>query len=408
LKDDISSAGEGMSERWILHVDLDAFYASVEELLNPALRGKPVIVGGDPDRRGVVASCSYAARVFGVRSAMPMSRAVRLCPQAVIVHGHYREYSKYSRMVMDILWQITPQIEQISIDEAFMDVSGCEKLWGSVEQIAQMIQHRVTNETNLPVSLGAAACKLVAKIACEFGKPNGLVVVAPGTEANFLAPLPIERLWGVGKATAARLQALGIHKIGDLAAYPTVSLTRVLGQHSAALQNQARGLDPSPVNVNHDRRSVSQERTFDKDVGDKNRLLRVLLQLCEQVAWRMRTEGFVGQTVHIKVRYPDFTTFTRQVTLKQPTDQGQVIYQEATRLLDENWQTSLPLRLLGVGVSGLVEHGGYQLNLFEHKDLRQSKLNVTIDIIRERFGDSAIQRASLLEHPSKLDHRDGH
>jgi DNA polymerase-4 len=172
------------------------------------------------------------------------------------------------------------------------------------------------------------------------------------------------------------------------------------------LQNQARGLDPTPVIVNHDRRSVSQERTFDKDVGDRSRLQRLLLQLSEQVAWRMRTDGLVGQTVHIKLRYPDFTTLTRQVTLKQPTDQGQILYLEAVRLLDENWQSSIPLRLLGVGMSGLIEHGGYQLDMFDHKDLRQSKLNETLDTIRERFGDNAIQRASLTDHPSKLDDRD--
>ena len=337
---------------------------------------------------------------------MPMSRALRLCPQASVVHGHYHEYGRYSRMVMDILWQVSPQVEQISIDEAFLDVSGCEKLWEPVEQIAHMIQHRVSEEANLPVSLGVAACKLVAKIACDYGKPHGLVVVAPGTEASFLSPLPIERLWGVGKVMAARLQVLGMYKIGDLAAYPPAALVRVLGHNGSVLQEQARGLDPTPVIVNHERRSVSQERTFDKDVGDKSRLQRVLLQLSEQVAWRMRTEGLVGQTVHIKVRYPDFTTFTRQVTLKQPTDQGQVIYQEAVRLLDENWQMSVPLRLLGVGMSGLIEHGGYQLNLFEHKDLRQSRLNVTIDTIRERWGDNAIQRASLLDHLTKLDDRD--
>jgi DNA polymerase-4 len=395
-----------MSERWIIHVDLDAFYASVEELLDPSLRGKPVVVGGDPNGRGVVASCSYAARAFGIRSAMPMAWALRLCPQAVIVHGHYREYSKYSRLVMDILWQVTPQVEQISIDEAFLDVSGCEKLWGPVEQIAHMIQQRVNEEGNLPVSLGVAACKLVAKIACDYGKPHGLVIVAPGTEAGFLAPLPIERLWGVGKVTAARLQALGMHKIGDLAACPTASLVRALGHNAGALQNQAQGLDPSPVNVNRDRRSVSQERTFDKDVGDRSRLQRLLLQLSEQVAWRMRTDGLLGQTVHIKLRYPDFTTITRQVTLKQPTDQGQIIYQEAVRLLGENWQSSIPLRLLGVGMSGLIEHGGYQLNLFDHKDLRQSKLDEAVDTIRERFGDGAIQRASLIDHPTRLDDRD--
>jgi DNA polymerase-4 len=397
-----------MSERWIIHVDLDAFYASVEELIDPSLRGKPVVVGGDPNGRGVVASCSYAARAFGVRSAMPMSRALRLCPQAIVVHGHYREYSNYSRKVMDILYQVTPQVEQISIDEAFLDVSGCEKLWGTVEQMAHMIQQQVGEEVNLPVSIGAAACKLVAKIACDFGKPHGLVIVAPGNEAAFLNPMPIERLWGVGKVTAARLQSLGMHTIGDLAAFPTAALVRALGHNGGALQDQARGLDPTPVHTDRDRRSVSQERTFDKDIGDKDRLLRTLLQLSEQVAWRMRTDCLVGQTVHIKFRYPDFTTLTRQVTLTQPTDQGQVIYREAERLLEDNWQHSVPLRLLGVGMSGLIEHGGYQLSLFDNQDQRRSRLNETLDTIRERFGDNAIQRASLADHPSKLHDRAGH
>jgi len=236
-----------MAERWIIHVDLDAFFASVEELLDPNLKGKPVIVGGNPEHRGVVASCSYAARAFGVHSAMPMTQAVRLCPQGVVVNGHYRVYAQYSQQVMDILQQVTPLVEQVSIDEAFLDVTGCDKLWGTPENTGRMIQKRVATEVNLPVSLGIATCKSVAKIACDYGKPNGLVVVPSGQEAAFLAPLAIERLWGVGKVTGAHLRNLGINTIGELAEYPADELASVLGSQAEALQRLARGLDASPV-----------------------------------------------------------------------------------------------------------------------------------------------------------------
>jgi len=228
------------SQRWIIHVDYDAFFTSVEELLNPDLRGKPVLVGGSPEGRGVVASCSYPARVFGVRSAMPMARALRLCPQAVVVRGHYRVYSQYSRKIMSMFDEITPLVEQVSIDEAFLDVTGCERLWGSAEEIAGMIQRRVQDELGLSVSLGVATAKIVAKMACQSGKPHGLVLVPPGHEAAFLAPLAIEKLWGVGQVTSSYLRSLGINTISDLAEYPAAALERALGRHAHGMQQAAR------------------------------------------------------------------------------------------------------------------------------------------------------------------------
>jgi len=383
------------SHRWIIHVDLDAFFASVEELLDPRLRGKPIIVGGDPARRGVVASASYAARAYGVHSAMPTGRALRLCPKAILVPPRHDEYAQRSRAVMDILYQITPQVEQVSIDEAFLDVTGCEPLWGPVEQMARLIQTRIKEEQRLPVSLGIAASRLVAKIACDWGKPEGLVLVPPGEEEAFLAPLPIERLWGVGQVTGARLRAHGIRTIGDLATWPEEQLVQHLGDLGHTLYLSARGIDRTRVHASRPHRSISQERTFAKDVGDEQILLRALLRMAEKVAARLRRRRLVAQTVRIKLRYGDFSTITRQVTLEQPTDQGQVIYEQARYLLQRNWTRGQRVRLLGVGASGLLGGGGYQLSLFDRTDQRRARLNRALDDIQARFGPEAIGRASL-------------
>ncbi|NLG50522.1 MAG: DNA polymerase IV [Chloroflexi bacterium] len=392
-----------MAQRWIIHVDLDAFFASVEELLQPALRGKPLIVGGNPNERGVVSSASYAARAYGVRSAMPVAQALRLCPQAIVVPPRHGEYSRRSRAVMDILREITPAVEQISIDEAFLDVTGCERLWGPVREIGELIQRRVMDEQRLPVSLGIATNRLVAKIACDLGKPKGLVLVEPGTEAAFLAPLPIERLWGVGQVTGGKLRKMGIATIGDLAGWPEAQLARVLGEQGRGLALAARGVDESPLHISRDQRSISQERTFVRDVADEETLQRVLSRMSERVAARLRERHLVGQTVRIKLRYPDFTTITRQVTMPQPTDQGQLIYDQAWKLLGRNWHAGEAVRLLGVAVSGLLSEGGYQLGLFDQQDQRRIRLNRTLDDIRSRFGDDAIQRASWLEAGDDVD-----
>jgi DNA polymerase IV len=389
------------SPRWIVHVDLDAFYPSVEELLNPALQGKPIIVGGDPDARGVVSSASYAARAYGVRSAMPTAQALRLCPYAILLHGHHRTYAEYSHRVMAILREITPVVEPLSIDEAFMDVTGCERLWGTPREIGSLVRRRVKTEVGLTVSVGVASSKLVAKIACGQAKPDGLLVVRHGDEASFLAPLPVRELWGVGPVTAERLTDLGIEKIGDLAGASDDYLERVLGDHGAALRQAARGIDASQVTYRQQRQSISQEQTFAEDVDDPAILARELLRMGEDVAASLRSTGQVAQTVRVKIRYPDYDTVTRQVRLEQPTDQGQRICEAAQELLDRHWRRTRPLRLVGVGVTGLIKGAGYQLELFDDGDQRRALLDRTLDEIRERFGRDAIRRASLTSRASR-------
>lgn len=384
-----------MVQRWIIHADLDAFFASVEQLLDPSLRGKPLIVGGDPQHRGVVAAASYPARAYGVRSAMPVAQALRLCPQAVVVRARHDEYARISSRIMDILHDITPMVEKLSIDEAFLDVSACMGRWESPEALGSHIQTQVADQEHLPISLGIATSKLVAKIACDQGKPRGLVVVEPGEERGFLAPLSIEELWGVGEVMAARLEGLGVETIDDLTTWTEEQLVDAFGKVGHRLYLAARGIDDSEVHVHHRRRSISQEMTFAQDTADVSFLRRRLLAMSEKVAARLRRGGLVAQTIWIKVRYADFTTFTRQLTFEQPTDQANVIDDVATQLLDEHWQRARPLRLLGVGVSNLVEESGYQLRLFDHSDQRRARLNRALDDIRNRYGPDAIGRASL-------------
>ena len=384
------------AQRWIALVDLDAFFASVEELLDPSLRGRPVIVGGDPQQRGVVSSASYAARAYGVRSAMPVAQALRLCPQAILVAPRHGEYGRRSAAIMDTLREITPAIEQVSVDEAFLDLSGCERLWGPVEGIGRTIQQRIEDEHHLSASVGIACSKLVAKIACDLGKPHGLVIVPPGEEQVFLATLPIETLWGIGKTTGGRLRERGIQTVGGLAEWSEEQLIAAFGEAGHWLYLRARGIDESPLHTSSERRSVSQERTFAQDTGDLAELQRNLLRMSEVVASNLRGRGLVAQTIRLKLRYPDFSTMSRQTALGQPTDRGQVIYDAAQALLTANWHEGQPLRLLGVAASGLLTDAGYQLALFDHNDQREIELNRTLDDIRERYGHQSIQRASLL------------
>ena len=387
--------------RQIAHIDLDAFYASVEALLDPSLRNRPVIVGGSPEGRGVVSSASYEARACGVRSAMPVAQALRLCPQAIRVPPRHGVYGEHSRAVMALLEGYTPVVEQLSIDEAFLDLTGCEALWGPAADVARQIQARVRDECGLPCSLGVATNKLVAKIACGQAKPQGLVNVPPGQEAAFLAPLAIETLWGVGEATGRRLRALGITTIGHLAGRSEAELLRLFGQGGRQLHRAARGVDSSPVQTERERRSISQEHTFAHNVTDRQTLERLLLSMADHLAAALRRETLVAQTVRLKLRYDDFETLTRQVTLNQPTDQADVLYRRATELLVAHWNRQRPVRLIGLGASGLLVEGGYQLDLFDHGDQRSARLSHTLDEIRARFGQDAIKRASLLGHRPK-------
>jgi len=389
--------------RKILHLDLDAFFCAVEEQRDPSLRGQPFAVGGRPESRGVVASCSYAARQYGIHSAMPMARAVRRCPELIIVPSRYQAYQAASRQVMARLRKLTPLVEQLSIDEAFLDVSDLPQPAG---QIARRLQQTVNRELELPCSLGVASNKLVAKIANNVGKvsattgraPNTIKQVPPGQEATFLAPLPVTELWGVGPKTAERLARLGIRRIGDLARWPEADLARRFGKHGHDLARRARGLDERPVETEHEAKSVSQEITFARDISDGPALRQTLRRLAEQVGRRLRRRELSGSTIKLKLRWSDFTTLTRQVTLAHPTNLDTEIYAAALALFEQTWPPGKRVRLVGVGVSGF-ETPAYQLGLWDDTPTAEqdSRLQHTLDDLRERFGDEAIQRGSRLQ-----------
>lgn len=382
--------------RKILHLDLDAFFCAVEEQRDPTLRGRAFAVGGRPEERGVVASCSYAARRFGVRSAMPMSRAVKLCSDLIIVSQRHRVYGQASDQVMERLNDLTPLVEQISIDEAFLDVSDLPQ---PGEALARQLQAVIRGELGLPCSLGVAANKLVAKIATDVGKaavrtgdyPGAVTVVPPGEEAAFLAPLPAAALWGVGPKTADQLARLGMHTIGDIARWPEADLVRRFGRPGYELSRRARGIDGRPVETSREARSITQETTFVRDVSDGRTLKRTLRELSDQVGHRLRGSGLAGTTVKIKLRWPDFTTLTRQITLPQPTDVDGEIYAAAGKLFDGEWRAGRAVRLIGVGVTGLGPPAR-QLSLWDDTSEKQRKLLEVVDKLRERYGDDVMKK----------------
>lgn len=378
----------------ILHVDLDAFFAAVEQRDRPELRGKPVIVGGGgPDDRGVVSAASYEARRFGVRSAMPLRTAAALCPEGIFVPVDGRRYAAASRQVMAILRRFTPRLEQVSIDEAFLDVSGTVELFGTGEQIGRRLREEIREEVRLTASVGVAANRLVAKIASEFGKPDGLVAVPAGGEATFLAPLPIERLWGVGPSTRRALADYEVRTIGDLARLPDSLLRRRFGKHGPELAARARGVAESEVGDVEGAKSISQEHTFDVDTADWEVIERSLLALSEGVAGRLRANGLRCSTVAVKIRDSDFVTITRQRTLGEATDLTDVIWRTALALVRREVH-GMRVRLLGVAASGLSDR--QQLVLFGEQDERRRRALAAADTIRGRFGPRAIRRARLL------------
>ncbi|HET7754485.1 MAG TPA: DNA polymerase IV [Anaeromyxobacteraceae bacterium] len=383
--------------RAIIHLDLDAFYASVEQLDDPQLRGRPVIVAG-PSRRGVVCAASYEARRFGVRSAMPTARAERLCPDGVFVSPRFDRYHELSDEVFAIFRRVTPLVEPLSLDEAFLDVTGSAALHGSGDSIARSLKLRVKEETGLTVSAGVAEVKLAAKIASDLGKPDGLVVVPQGAVAAFLAPLPIGRLWGVGKVTEAALRELHCATIGDLARAPAALVASRLGRHGADLQALARGDDPREVIPDEEARSVGAEETFEEDVVGADALLARLLSQSERVAQRLREHGLAGRTVTLKVKYSDFRQVTRRVTLAAPTSDGKTIY-DAARAQLARVDLDVPVRLSGVTVSGFdaPPAASRQLGLFDAPpaDPRRDALNAAVDSLARRFGRGAVRPATL-------------
>lgn len=339
-------------------MDLDAFYAAVEILEKPELADQPLLIGGRPEHRGVVATASYAARAHGVRSAMPMSRALKLCPNAVVLPPRISDYRVYSRRVMAVLREFTLQVEQVSIDEAYLDLTGVIDDWNKAVELAGQIQSRIRTDVELSASLGVATNKLVAKVASDRDKPGGLTVVRPGEETSFLAPLPVRVLWGIGPVTATRLAEMGVNTVGELAQQPEDELRARFGRHGPDMARRARGIDARPVVTEHEAKSVSQETTFSRDLADPQALEEKLRKLSKGVARRLKRSELAAGTVAIKLRYADFTTLTRQMTLAVPTDDEGVIYRAALVLLQRVWQRGRPVRLLGVAGRHLVPPAG--------------------------------------------------
>lgn len=378
----------------ILHIDMDAFFASVEVLDNPELRGKPVIVGGTPEGRGVVAAASYEARRFGVHSAMSAAQARRLCPGGVFIKPRHRRYSEISRRIIDIFRDYTPLVETLSLDEAFLDVTASQKLFGPAVAIGRAIKRRIAVEIGLTASVGIAPNKFLAKIASDLEKPNGFVVIEPGAELERLATLNVNRLWGVGPVMERELNRLGIKLVGDILKTDPATLDRRIGRESArALIELARGIDERPVVPDSAPKSISEETTFERDIADAAGLLKILDELADQVARRMRRQGYRARTVHLKARYPDFTTLTRSLTLPSPTASTVAIRRAAREMLEQRLgRAGRPLRLIGVGVSGLIPETEGQLELFRETESRAESIDRLLDKINEKYGDDSIRR----------------
>jgi len=382
----------------ILHVDMDAFYASVEQRDRPELRGRPVIVGGIGGR-GVVCAASYEARPFGVRSAMPTSTARRLCPQAVFLPVRMKHYAQISRQIRQIFLSFTPLVEPLSLDEAFLDVHGCEDLFGPAVEIARQIKARIRTETELTASVGVAPNKFLAKLASDHGKPDGFVIVPPDKVADFLTPLPVGRLWGVGAKSEKRLHSLGIRTIGQLAALPEQVLIGHFGDAGRHLWQLAHGQDERQVVPDREAKSISTETTFGHDVGDRHILRTWLLDLVDHLGARLRHAGLFARTIELKIRSSDFRTWIRSQALPEATNLTTTLWQSAAALLQRSLSHEmLPVRLLGVGASRLVPEGAVQGQLFDadHRERHQA-LDRTIDAIRGQFGTEAIRRGSVVE-----------
>jgi DNA polymerase-4 len=390
----------------IIHIDLDAFFVSVEQALAPELRCKPVVVGGRPDRRGVVASASYEARVFGIRAGMPLAQAYRLCPQAIFLQGSFPAYRDASEKFMAILSDFSPALEPAGLDEAYLDITGCD-LFGTPYQLASSIKMRVKKELKLVASIGIASCKVVAKIASDSGKPDGLVEVTVGKEKDFLAPLPVANLPGVGKKTEQSLKAMGIKTIGQLAAVPVEVIKNRLGSYGFVIHHYANGIDNREVETPGQAKSISRETTFAEDNSDKVFLQSILRYLCERVGAQLRVETKHARTITLKLRYSDFETITRRFSSKEAIDADELIFTGATKLLEQALSGQRkPVRLIGVGVSNLVGYGK-QLNLLDSRPQRLGSLDKAIDRIRNKYGFTAIQTGRTLLLKDIFDKRKG-
>jgi len=377
--------------RCIFHIDLDAFFVSVEQVLNPQLKGKPVIVGGDPEHRGVVASASYEARPFGIHSGMPSSKARRLCPQAIFIRANFSRYRDASTRFMEILADFSPDIEPLGLDEAYLDVTGCEEPYDSPRQLALAIKERIHKELKITASVGIATCKVVAKIASDLCKPDGLLEIAPGEEQAFLNPLPVARLPGVGKKTEQALKEMGVTTIGELASLPLDMIKRQFGATGAVLHSYARGIDDREVEAPSEAKSISQQLTFARDTREHNFLEANLHNLCQEVCQELRSQNKRAKCVAIRLRYADFKTITRQVILKEASDVTQVVFATAQQLLTKALaQQEKPIRLIGIRISSLIGEGK-QIPMFDSGMEKPEHLDKAIDKIRSKYGSTAIK-----------------
>jgi len=387
--------------RQILHVDMDAFFVSVEELADPSLKGKAVVVGADPDGRGVVAAASYEARKFGVHSAMPVRTAKKLCPHAIFLRGHHAKYREYSEKIYEIFQEFTPAIEMVSIDEAYLDLTGSERLHGGILRAAHRLIATVQERTGLNCSVGASTSHLVSKIASDQAKPHGLLYVLPGCEATFLAPLPIRRMPGIGKVTEPELLSLGIATIGDLQTQGLERLKAKFGKYGEWLYTKSLGKDTGAYAYEEEPKSISHETTFDQDTADLEELERTLSYLSQRVAARLRDHRLYARTVGLKLRNHRFQTITRDATIEDPTHLDSVIFENVLRLFEAAWNRKEKVRLIGVRASNL-ESSSVQLGLLD--SARREKLGrifQAADEVRKRYGFRSLQLARSLEHDKK-------
>jgi DNA polymerase-4 len=386
--------------RCIFHIDLDAFFVSVEQALDPGLKGKPVIVGGDPERRGVVASASYESRPSGIHAGMPLSRARRLCPQAILIRANFSRYKDASAKFMAILGDFSPHIDPLGIDEAYLDVTGYEEPYGSPHQLALAIKERIHTELKITASVGIGGCKVVAKIASDLCKPDGLLEIAPGEEQAFLNPLPIAKLPGVGKKTEQALKEMGVTTIGELASLPFDTVKKRLGTPGTAIHSYARGIDDRRVEAAGEAKSISQQTTFARDTLDPQFLEANLHQLCQEVCQELRSQNKRAGCVAIRLRYSDFETITRQVSLENASNANQVIFATALQLLNKALaQQEKPIRLIGIRISSLVGKEK-QLPMFDSGIEKPERLDKAIDKIRKKYGSIAIKTGNGISSES--------
>lgn len=383
-----------MVSRAILHIDMDAFYASIEEREQPALAGRPVVVGGTPQGRGVVAAANYAARAYGIHSAMPAATARRLCPHAVFLPARHAYYADVAQQIREIFHRYTPLVEPLSLDEAFLDVTDSRKLFGDATVIGRTIKREIAQELRLSASVGIAPNKFLAKVASDLEKPDGFVVVDPEDVHGFLDPLPVTRLWGVGKVSNKRLRELGVTSIGELRRKSQAWLQEVFGKQGEHLWRLAHGIDERVVTADSEAKSISHETTFELDISELETLRAWLSELTEQVGVRLRRYGLHGRTVHVKIRFADFKTITRAHTMAEPTSITYELWQVAVRLLQDNLPPRNPgVRLLGVGVSGFEQEPVQGLLFSENARDKQLRLDAISDDVKQRFGASALRRA---------------